>query len=67
MILLEIGNSLDFLIIPLLLFWLIPIAMFIVGMTRIKSRPQNAKILMIVSGIWLVVGFGCCGGLLGIY
>lgn len=67
MMLLEIGNALDFLIIPLLLFWVIPIVMLIVGLTRLKSRPKNAKILLIVSGIWLVVGGGCCGGLLGIY
>ncbi|MEZ4888847.1 MAG: hypothetical protein R3E32_29240 [Chitinophagales bacterium] len=65
MMLLEIGNSLDFLIVLFAIFWLIPIVMLIVGLTRLKSRPQNAKILLIVSGIWLVVGLGCCGGLMG--
>ncbi|MGB0932286.1 MAG: hypothetical protein ACPGVB_16010 [Chitinophagales bacterium] len=67
MMLLEIGNALDFLIIPLVLFWLIPIVMFIFGLTRLKSKPKNAKVLLIISGIWLVVGGGCCGELLGIY
>lgn len=67
MMLLEIGNSLDFLIVLFAIFWLIPIVMLIVGLTRLKSRPQNAKILLIVSGIWLVVGLGCCGGLMGVY
>ncbi|MGB1243235.1 MAG: hypothetical protein ACPG49_11980 [Chitinophagales bacterium] len=67
MILLEIGNSLDFLIYLIGAFWLIPIVMFIIGLVRLKKKPKSAKILLIISGIWLVVGGGWCGGLLGMY
>ena len=64
MILLEIGNSLDFLVYLIFLLWAIPIVMFIVGLVKLKSSPRIAKALLIVSGIWLLIGLGCCGALL---
>ncbi len=63
MILLEIGSGLEIIFAFVLLLWLIPIVMFIVGLTRLKNRPQNAKILMIISGIWLLIGISFCGSL----
>jgi hypothetical protein len=47
-----------------LLYWLIPITLLIVGLMRIKSRPNNAKKLLIAAGILLIVGAGICGALL---
>jgi hypothetical protein len=47
-----------------LLYWLIPISLLIVGLTRIKSRPDNAKKLLITAGILFLVGAGVCGALL---
>ena len=47
-----------------LLYWLIPISLLIVGLTRIKSRPVNAKKLLITAGILFLVGAGVCGALL---
>jgi hypothetical protein len=47
-----------------LLYWLIPISLLIVGLTRIKSRPDNAKKLLIAASILLLVGAGVCGALL---
>jgi len=64
MILLEIGNSLDFLLYLIFLLWAIPIVMFIAGLVKLKSSPKTAKILLTISGIWLLIGLGCCGALL---
>lgn len=42
--------------------WIIPIVLLIMGLKRLKTRPENAKILIAISGIWLLVGAGFCGG-----
>lgn len=52
------------LIFAVVLYWLIPIILIIVGLVRIRSRPENAKKLLIVAGILLLVGAGFCGVLL---
>ena len=57
------GNNsiLLFLIFLTFLFWMIPIIMLIVGIIRLKKRPKNAKDLIIIAGVWLVIGGGACG------
>jgi hypothetical protein len=58
-------NGMIYLLIFLVvLYWLIPIILIIVGLVRIRSRPENAKKLLIVAGILLLVGAGVCGALL---
>jgi hypothetical protein len=57
-------NGIAFLIFLVLLYWLIPIILLIVGLVRIKSRPENAKKLLIAAGVLLLVGAGVCGALL---
>jgi len=58
-------NGMIYLLIFLVvLYWLIPIILIIVGLVRIRSRPENAKKLLIVAGILLLVGAGVCGVLL---
>jgi hypothetical protein len=52
------------LIFLVVLYWLIPVILIIVGLVRIRSRPENAKKLLIVAGILLLVGAGFCGALL---
>ena len=52
------------LIFLVVLYWLIPVILIIVGLVRIRSRPENAKKLLIVAGILLLVGAGVCGVLL---
>jgi len=58
------GGIVYLLIFAVVLYWLIPIILIIVGLVRIRSRPENAKKLLIVAGILLLVGAGFCGVLL---
>jgi len=63
MLLMIAEGALTFLFLLLALFWITPVVMLIVGLTRLKSRPKNAKNLIIIAGIWLVVGLGSCGSM----
>lgn len=45
-------------------YWLIPLILIILGLTRLKSKPENAKNLLIISVVMLAVGAGFCGVLL---
>lgn len=53
----------------LLLIYLIlhspAIIMLIVGLKRRKTKPESAKVLFIISGIYFLIGGGICGLLLG--
>ena len=40
------------------------IIILIIGLTRLKSRPENAKKLLIVAGIYFIIGGGICGAML---
>lgn len=40
------------------------IIMLIIGLNRLKTRPENAKKLLIATGIYLLIGGGICGALL---
>jgi membrane-bound ClpP family serine protease len=40
------------------------IILLILGLTRMKSRPENAKKLLIAAGIYFLIGAGVCGSLL---
>lgn len=40
------------------------IIMLIIGLTRLKSKPENAKKLLIAAGIYFLIGGGICGALL---
>ena len=57
-------NGIIFLIGLVLLYWLIPISLLIVGFVLLKYRPENAKKLLIAASILLLVGAGVCGALL---
>lgn len=50
-----------FLIFLTICYWLTPLVLIIVGLTRLKSKPENAKTLLIIAAIMLVVGIGFCG------
>lgn len=65
MILLEVdGSSILILLLLVALAWIIPIVMLIVGIARLKKRPKNAKMLIILAGIWLTIGLGFCGSMM---
>ncbi len=40
------------------------IILLILGLSRLKSRPENAKKLLIAAGIYFTIGGGICGALL---
>lgn len=63
MILLEVGGILFGLMVILFIpFWVTPIYLLVRGLGMIKSNPKKAKKFLIISGIWLLVGMGTCGG-----
>lgn len=54
-----------FLIITIYLVFHTPaIILLILGLTRLKSRPENAKKLLIAAGIYFLIGGGICGAIL---
>lgn len=55
---------LSFIILIYLICHIPAIIMLIIGLTRLKSRPDNAKKLLIAAGIYFVIGGGICGALL---
>jgi len=65
---LEVGN-LDGLVVFLFSIMLgPPILLFIGGIfARKKSKMKTAKVLFILAGVYLLVGLGICGGLLGAF
>lgn len=52
------------LIVATFVYWLTPLILIILGLSRLKSRPENAKKLLLISAILLTVGLGFCGLLL---
>jgi len=51
------------LILLVLFFWLSPMIMILVGAIQLRKNPAKAKKIIIVAGIWLLIGFGFCGGM----
>ena len=52
------------LMIALITYWVTPLVLLVIGLTRLRSRPENAKKLLIGAAVMLVVGIGFCGMLL---
>lgn len=40
------------------------ILMLIVGLNRLKTKPESAKKLLIAAGIYFIIGAGICGAIL---
>ena len=57
------GGYLSVIIIFYLVFHLPAIILLVVGLTRLKSRPENAKKLLIGAGIYFLIGGGICGSM----
>lgn len=65
MILLINGNDIFQLIVIIYVLCHSPaIITLIIGLNRLKSRPENAKKLLIFSGVYFLIGGGICGALL---
>jgi hypothetical protein len=64
MVLLEMNGILSFIIIVYLICHSPAIILLIVGLNRLKTKPENAKKLLIIAGIYFLIGAGICGALL---
>lgn len=40
------------------------IIMLVIGLNRLKTKPDNAKKLLIAAGIYFLIGAGICGAML---
>ena len=58
------GIMIILLIIIVISYWLTPLILIIFGLTRLKSKPENAKNILIIAAVMLLVGVGFCGALL---
>jgi hypothetical protein len=66
MILLEIGNGMGIMVLVIgvyLVAHLPAIILLIVGLKRLKTKPKGAKIMLIIAGVYFLVGAGICGGM----
>ena len=60
--LLEIGNEIIWVILGILLLALAPaIIMTIIGFVIRKKNPKAAKVLFIISAVYIIIGLGFCG------
>ena len=64
MTLLEVGNLLPLILILYLLFHSPAIIMLIIGLNKRKTKPEASKKLLIIAGIYFIIGTGICGLLL---
>ena len=63
MILLEADGFLGLIIGIYLIAHLPAIIMLIIGIIRWKKKPESAKKLLIIAGIYFLVGAGICGSM----
>jgi hypothetical protein len=64
MIALEVGNLDGLLVLILIIMLGPPILLTIIGVAVRKNNPNTAKVLFILGGVYLIIGFGICGGML---
>jgi hypothetical protein len=58
-------GSLVFLLLgAVMVYWVTTIVLLLVGLVRLRSRPDNAKKLLTLSGVLFIIGGGICGLLL---
>ncbi len=65
MTLLEVGNLDGLLILILVIMFGPPLLLFIIGLAVKKQNPNAAKVLYIIAVLYLIVGLGICGGMIG--
>ncbi len=41
------------------------IIMLIIGLVLLKKKPKTAKVLLIIAGVYFLIGGGICGALVG--
>lgn len=64
MIFLEVGNIGSLIALIIFIFFGIPIILFFVGLSILKKHPKAGKLLMIISGLFLIISLGVCGSMM---
>lgn len=54
-----------FLLIAFVLLLLPPMILFREGLSIRKTKPEKAKIWYILAVVYLIIGFGICGSIIG--
>ena len=47
-----------------IVFHIPAIVMLIIGLAKLKKKPETAKVLLILAGIYFVIGGGICASIL---
>lgn len=45
-------------------YWLTPLILIVLGLIKLKSKPNRAKNQIIIGVIMLIIGLGFCGSFL---
>lgn len=61
--LLEVGNLLPLVIVVYLVLHLPAIIMLVIGLRLKERKPKTSKTLLILAGVYFMVGAGICGGM----
>ncbi len=61
--LLEVGNLLPLVIVVYLVLHLPAIIMLVIGLRLKERKPKTSKTLLILAGVYFLVGAGICGGM----
>ena len=56
-----------FLLVIYLIFHTPAIVLLILGINRLKKKPEDARVLLIAAGIYFIIGAGICGSMMGLF
>lgn len=64
MTILEVGGLLGLIVGIYIVAHLPAIILIIIGISKLKTNPTNAKTMLIIAGIYIIIGTGICGSML---
>lgn len=57
------GGFLGLVVMIYLVLHLPAIILLIIGLRRRKTKPESAKVMLIIAGVYFLIGAGVCGGM----
>lgn len=54
-------------IIVYIVFHLPAFILLSVGLSRLKDKPKSAKVMLIIAGVYFLIGAGICGSIMGAF